>query len=202
MNLNRYDEIRPHLRTGDIVLFSGKGGMSSLIRAFTDSEVSHEGMVIRHRNIDQVELYESTTLSNLTKFKGVQIVSLRDRILTYKGEIWIRRLHGFDFNTKRKQQLNHFIAEHKGKHYEKNMFEMLGSSCRWIYNRPDMSTIFCSELIAALWMTWGILSTGLPANEYTPADFAIRPDSVTYGIGEKEVLLSPTILAPMIKIKG
>ena len=57
----RYEEARANIQTGDIVLFSGKGGISSAIKWFTRSGWSHVGMALRVEEFDTVLLWESTT---------------------------------------------------------------------------------------------------------------------------------------------
>ncbi len=170
----KYEQIRASLQTGDIVLFSGKGIISSIIKFFSNSEWSHLGMVVRWDDLNVIQLYESTTLSKLSGRKGVQLVSLRDRINTYKGKIAIRRLV-----TKRTSEmmlkLKDFMWLHRNKKYEQNLWQLfLAAYDGWFgKNKADMSSVFCSELIAALWQLWGILSAHYRVpNEYTPANFA------------------------------
>ena len=43
----KYQDIRSQLKTGDILLFSGKGGISEGIKFFTLSKWSHVGMVYK-----------------------------------------------------------------------------------------------------------------------------------------------------------
>jgi len=63
----KYTEVRDNLNTGDIVLFSGKGGISTAIKLFTHSKWSHVGMVFKVPNINMVLLWESTTLANIKR---------------------------------------------------------------------------------------------------------------------------------------
>jgi len=96
----KYEEIRAKIRTGDIVLFSGKGGISHGIKLETNSRWSHVGMALRLPEWDTVLLWESTTLSNLEdiidgrKKRGVQLVLLSDRMKKYDGEVTVRHLKG------------------------------------------------------------------------------------------------------------
>ena len=56
-----YKDIRSELKTGDIVLFSGKYPISWLIRTVTGKEWSHVGMVLNDMSgVGHVELWEST----------------------------------------------------------------------------------------------------------------------------------------------
>lgn len=86
----KYEDIRDQLKTGDILLFSGKGGISDGIKFFTRSQYSHVGMVYRLDDpLDPngtVFCWESTTLSDLADAdtgkltKGVQRVELSERL--------------------------------------------------------------------------------------------------------------------------
>ena len=93
-----YNQVRKSLKTGDIVLFSGKGGISDWIKLFTGGLWSHIGMVLQLPQGDMVLIWESTTLNNIADFetgtarKGVQLVPLSERIQSYDGGVAIRRL--------------------------------------------------------------------------------------------------------------
>ena len=101
-----YESVRDCLKTGDIVLFSGKGGISHAIKLTTNSMWSHVGMVLRLPRSQAVFLWESTTLTNLKDAidgrvkHGVQLVLLSDRLRTYDGEVSIRRLQGHTVGNK------------------------------------------------------------------------------------------------------
>src|SRR5262245_41615080 len=101
--MSKYDEIRGQLQTGDLVLFSGKGGVSAGIKWLTFCEWSHIGMVVCTPSGsgplgDSVLLWESTNLDNLKDAidgvakRGVQLVLLSERVQTYPGAITIRQL--------------------------------------------------------------------------------------------------------------
>jgi len=38
-------------------------------------------------------------------------------------------------------------------------------------NEEDLSSLFCSELVAEAYQRLGLLTEGTPSNEFTPADF-------------------------------
>jgi hypothetical protein len=57
-----YDSIRNTLKTGDVVIFSGKSAVSNFIKLFSGGKWSHVGMVLRLKELDDaVLLWESTT---------------------------------------------------------------------------------------------------------------------------------------------
>ena len=57
---------------------------------------------------------------------------------------------------------------------KKNMMELLKSAYDGIFgeNKEDLSSLFCSEMIAAAFQKIGLLAKKLPSNEYTPKDFS------------------------------
>ncbi|WP_207063995.1 YiiX/YebB-like N1pC/P60 family cysteine hydrolase [Motiliproteus sp. SC1-56] len=175
----KYETIRSKLKTGDIVLFSGKGAISHGIKLFTLSKWSHVGMVIKLPDTDTVFIWESTTLSNLAdvidgkKKKGVQLILLSDRIRTYSGEVSIRHLQGYVVDEKNYEKLMALRASLRNKPYEKNEIELIKSAYDgpWGHNEEDLSSLFCSELVAEAYQCLGLISSKLSSNEFTPKDF-------------------------------
>jgi hypothetical protein len=188
-----YDKIREHLRTGDIVLFSGKGAVASIIK-LTTGKWSHVGMVVRVRELlDAVFLWESTTLSSIADLesgravKGVQLVPLSQRLATYNGEVRIRQLSR-DISRDMELKLHACRRELSRRPYERSQAELFKAAWDGIggQNHPDLSSVFCSELVAEAYQAMGLLPrppVGAPANEYTPADFSDR------GVGSGCMLL-------------
>lgn len=169
-----YTDLRDTLKTGDIILFSGKGGISEWIKWFTRAPWSHVGMVVTF--MDMVLLWESTSLSKLKDIetgkavRGVQLVGLRERLNIYKGSVALRRLSG-NLSGMQLHTLAEFRSEVSGRPYEQNYIELLNSVLIF-ENTEDLSSLFCSELLAEGYQRIGLLSEDMPSNEYTPKDFA------------------------------
>jgi hypothetical protein len=176
----KYETIRKNLNTGDIVLFSGKGAISHGIKLFTFSKWSHVGIVLRLPDADTVFLWESTTLSNLAdvidgkKKKGVQLVLLSDRIRTYDGDASIRHLQNFQIDDNKYKKLMALRKSFRNKPYEKSEIELIKSAYDgpWGHNEEDLSSLFCSELVAETYQCLGLISNKLSSNEFTPRDFS------------------------------
>ena len=176
----QYAEIRDQLNTGDIVLFSGKGGISAGIKWATFSRWSHVAMVLRLVEYDFVTLWESTTLSNLTDLdtrmpmKGVQLIPLSDRVQSYGGEIAVRRLRDAPLDANAIQALMALRKEFRGRPYEKSQAELIKAAYDGPggHNEEDLSSLFCSELVAESYQRIGLLNEKKNSNEYTPADFS------------------------------
>jgi len=178
----KYHEIRMAMKTGDLVLFSGEGFVSNLIKLATRSKYSHVGMVLKINQFDFIALWESTTLNsagdiNGQYVKGVQISQLSARIDDFEGEVYWRPLQwpiGHDGLLK----LAQLRQELKGRRYETSENELFKSVYDGILgnNEHDLSSVFCSELVAEAYQTVGLLSADRPSNEFTPADFGIISD--------------------------
>ena len=175
-----YDEYRACLKTGDIVLFGGNKGIGPLIKFLTRSDWSHVGMVVKDRN--DILLWESMKFGKASdvefnkEVKGVQMTLLSERIRKFSGKIAIRRL-SIDFNEEMDGKLFEFRQKIKGRPYEKNHKDLLASALDFQFFKfddasEDLSSLFCSELIAETYQELGLLSSDLSSSEYTPADFA------------------------------
>ncbi len=173
-----YNKYREKAQTGDIVGFSGSGIASTAIKVVSKSEWSHIGMTICSPEWDIVLCWESTLLCNVPDIesgfikKGVMLVPLESRILTYNGKVGIRRIKK-PLTIEQLIILRAFRQEVKNRPYEKDYIELIKS----VYDGPfglntqDLMSLFCSELFAEPCIRMGLIDDKLPSNEYTPADF-------------------------------
>ncbi|MFH1214863.1 MAG: hypothetical protein V1706_00005 [Pseudomonadota bacterium] len=195
---NYNKELRSKLNTGDVILFSGKGGISAGIKWATLSRWSHVGMIVVLPEYDFVTVWESTTLSSLVDLdtkvphKGVQLVPLSSRMESYDGEVAVRQLNGVAFDNNDIINLMKLRRELAGKEYEKNTIELIKAA----YDGPlgrnseDLSSLFCSELVAEAYQRLGLLNEDKPSNEYTPSDFSEKKQlKLLEGSLGKEVFL-------------
>lgn len=203
----KYEKIRSQLKTGDIILFSGKGGISDGIKIFTMSKWSHVGMVYRIDSPQDpkgsVFCWESTTLSNVKDAdtgkltQGVQRVELSERLercLAKEYRIAIRPL-SMALTETMLTALNKFRHEVSGRPYEKKKIQLIKSAYDgWFgHNKEeDLSSLFCSELVAEAFQKMGLLTEKLPSNEYVPKDFSTEKKlklELGYGL-QKEIAIS------------
>ena len=105
------ERVASSLRSGDLVLFSGQGLASDVVRVFTRSVWSHIGMVVRLRGIDQPLLLESTNLSESRDVlqgkpvRGIALVPFVDKVCAYQGEVALRRRLGDPLSPARQRLL-------------------------------------------------------------------------------------------------
>jgi hypothetical protein len=135
----KYGDMRSQLKTGDILLFSGEGGISNGFKFFTVSKWSHVGMVYRFNDpLDakgSVFCWESTKLGNVQDAdtgrltKGVQRVELSERLercFADGYEIGVRPLSG-TLSDDMIRALDEFRHEVRGRPYERDKIELLKS---------------------------------------------------------------------------
>jgi uncharacterized protein YycO len=79
ITLTDYSELRPKLRTGDLLLCAGTGWFSKMIQASTQSVWSHVAVIVRLESIDRVMLVESVEPI------GVRAVPLSKYLHDYDG---------------------------------------------------------------------------------------------------------------------
>lgn len=178
--MQKYSDIRQRIQTGDIVLFSGKGGISTGIKWALGSKWSHVGMALRVPEWDFVLVWESTTLSDLVDLdtgearKGVQLVPLSDRVNRYEGKMHIRYLVDVERTDEMMTSLSQLRREVKGREYQKDEVELIKAAYDGPFgeNTEDLRSLFCSELVAEAYQRMGLLSEEPPSNEYTPKEFS------------------------------
>lgn len=178
MKKKYYNEIRDELKTGDVVLFDGRGWVSCLIKIGTFSRWSHVGIVYRPHPTGTVFLYESTTLSNIAgskgaAVKGVQTVDLWNRVRNYKGTIAVRQVTREKFTYQEVIALEKLRSKYRYKKYERSAAELIKSAFGrfGFYQKEDDSSLFCSEVVAECLQALNVLSNRRSSNSYTPADF-------------------------------
>ena len=180
-----YQRIKGELKTGDIVLFSGKSGFSRTIKYFTTSVWTHVGMVLEVPGHEGPLVWESLRIGEIEDVvdqrlkSGVQLLSLCERVVRSYDAIAVRQLsHPVD--SAMLDAALRFRLEVRDRPYEQNVFEVVRAAWDGPFglNTEDLSSLFCSELVAASYQRMGLLlpheDGGAPSNEYTPAYFSRR----------------------------
>lgn len=177
-----YNDIKQHIRPGDLIAFGGNSLFSKWAKLTTWSGVTHVGAVtgchtcpdtnkvLRH------DLFEATVRNRL---RGVMVNPLQERLEEYEGDIWWLPLHrkpGERF-LKAEQMMKQFIASENGKNYD--IWQLFGSTVDFFDHHPWLWRLtrnlkcehewFCSELIAELYNRTGVVKQ-VCAAETTPID--------------------------------
>ncbi len=168
-----YQEIRPLLQTGDIVLFSGVRLFSRLIKIVTRSMWSHIAMIVRDDK-DNVLCWESSGGKGVVEHSFADEYKFSEQIRrsTAAGEVVaIRQL----FLERSKGMLDAYFSfrdEAKGRPYERDKIEFLNAILGVELVAEDLSSLFCSELIAETYKRMGLLDPSISSNKYAPKDFS------------------------------
>lgn len=177
-----YQDVRPKMKAGDVIAFSGKGNFSEIIKWATRAAVSHVGVILQSKlQIDGEpqsgifnQIIESTSLNG---FSGVIISRLSDRLDTYDGEIWWLPLRQDIHAAMDKKKYYDFLIHQERKEYDmpqaiKSALDALDKVPlvgNLTHNAEDFSRFFCSELVAAALEAAGAISH-INASEVTPID--------------------------------
>lgn len=155
------------VKSGDIILFSGNGFISRLIRFATKSKYSHIGCIYIN-STGKALVYDSTSLREPS---GVTLSSYKKVLNKYNGKVFIRptsrKLSELQVALYRKN-----ISKNLGKKYEESKWELfLSAFGRFINIRigKPTGTRFCSELVRNLYYDLGFI---LHKKACTPADFS------------------------------
>ena len=178
-----YDEARKLMKPGDVIAFGGKGHFSEIIKFATFSSVSHVGVILQTKVVEDDtgkffnQIIESTSLNG---FNGVNVSRFSDR-LDYEGEVWWlplkkeiressfdqKKFFNFLFNqAKERKPFDTPQAIKSALDALDNLpFGLHGPA----YNKEDFSKFFCSELVSAGLEIAGAVGS-VNASEVTPID--------------------------------
>lgn len=187
-----YDEIRPVLRSGDIIAFGGNSPFSVAIKFITCCKVSHVATVLRvtssYEDRKRVQIIEATSLGKGDA--GVKVHTLGMHVESYKGNIWVLPLAKSIRSTVNMYAYMYFLASQEGKPYD--LPQAIAAALDGFISdtETDYSKFLCSELSA------GGLKKG----------FEHLPDSYFKNINPSEEVPKDVVLYPIyeepIQIKG
>ena len=180
-NFARYNKIRDRLDTGDVVLFTGRGLTSRLIRLGT-GEYSHVGMVVRAVQEDLVLLFESTTLSDVDDIvtgepvRGCMLVPLSYRVGRYRGRIAIRRLIGVDRDHGFRERVREVRKTIHLTPYEEKWTTLIRAALpdEMTNTVEEVESLFCSEAVALFYQETGLIPKKRTASAFHPGDFTSK----------------------------
>ena len=169
--VQRYEDVRRDLRSGDLVFCSGSYVFSGLIQRFTRSVWSHVGIVYRDEHLQRVFILESETGI------GVRLVPiskyLRDyhgRRRPYRGQIVVARVDP-EPGDERVRQAVSYGMDLLTKPYDN--FEILRIAARIAFRigrRTRDRKFICSELVDECYRAAGV--------RFTRRDNYISPEDI------------------------
>lgn len=166
------------LRTGDLVLFSGRTLAARLVQAWTGSYWSHVGIVIRLPEYGNAPLlWEVTRASCVADIRhgelldGVQLVLLADKLASYPGEVAVRRLIGVENGHRRYRRMRPLLHEWGALPYCDFVSKQIRAWWRGREAVPFRQGGFCSEFVAEVYKRLHLLPEDKHSIDYVPRDF-------------------------------
>lgn len=158
-----------------IAVFSANDLVGAAIRTLTASSWSHVGLILEDELDNSLFCFESTGAASQI-LQGiapqVQISSWQDVVADYDGRVAKRQ---FNFGEKKPkwQDVVKYVQGNLGKPYETNL-ESLIMAIRGDNKENDVSSVFCSEMVADCLITLGYLDSEKLSSNYVPGDFSSK----------------------------
>ena len=165
------------LQTGDVLLFSGNGLSSDVIRWFTGSSWTHVGMIVRLDDVDEPLLLESNRgsesidLFSGEALAGVSLVPLARKLMDYDGDIVLRRRDGNPLCQRQRRLVRRLVRRLYRRPYRNYLWRQVIDVLPG-HRRRDYSAMFCSELVAELYRRLGWLPQEIRTGRLFPGHFA------------------------------
>lgn len=161
-----YQQYRNQMKDGDILLFKGKGWLSSIIKWKTNSSYSHAGIVLWWN--DRLMVLEAVG-------RGVIATPISYNLTKYEGGIDYFR-PSFDIEPDTRTAMAQFSQAQLGKEYDTGQLLkfglklMLGSKLSSSDRAQKAGQYFCSQYVADIYARHGLdLALGL-SDDYTSPD--------------------------------
>jgi chitinase len=204
-NKDNLDRIIETLDTGDLILFSGNVGIiDTIIKFFTWSKWTHVGIVLKDPTYISEDLKghyllecgynDFENVDHNTRY-GVQIVDLKEKLSTFEGEVYYRKIKP-DFknriiNLEQKIQLSYFSIQDKP--YDLNLIDFLFMTLKfnkkieynnvilqylstYFFNHRKMDAFVCSSLVGYIYVELGLLPRHINWSQCEPVTFSEDDD--------------------------
>jgi hypothetical protein len=163
------------LKTGDLVLFAGRGLAHGLARWFGRSFWSHVALVLRTSDDPEPRLWEALSAGAR---RGTAVAPLAARIAAARGRVSVRCLNRAlgGAQCERLEGLRRELDERAPS--KRGLIDLMGAADDgWLGAGPDMlGDPMDGELVALAYQRLGLLDDvahgGLPAGRYRPGQFA------------------------------
>lgn len=184
----KYTELRPTIKTGDLVFTAGNHLISKAIKESIGSRWTHLSMAVWGRDLgptheaDRLYVWEATgkgvgeqDFAEASATPGADFLS---RLLSPgAGDIMLRRLE-VERTPEMLAALRAHCDEMRGRPYKIDKMQMLRCRYPWLgKNEQDLTSLFCWEAVAAAYQAMGLLPVDPPANTYPIWQFTSKYDS-------------------------
>jgi Permuted papain-like amidase enzyme, YaeF/YiiX, C92 family len=180
-----YAQVRPLIRSGDLLLCSGSSAMSTMIQAATDSPYSHVAFVLRVEALDRVMVLESVESIGIRACTlGSYVRDYNGTMRPYPGRLYLARHAQMDLQAQGPswQTLSQTALDLLGHPYGTR--DILDITARIVAAKLGLpvrpprtdSTMICSEFVQLVYASIDVHVAFNPLNYIAPADFATCPD--------------------------
>ena len=199
-NVIDYEEARHDMGTGDVILLHGTQWYSLIIKGLTGGWYTHVGVVVRDPPHNLLQLYKvppdedglyilesSPHTDDGRTGGGVQLSPLGQWLQKKKkfyaierGDTFFvswRRLHFENYEKSEKRPTKHFpsfvrfLFDAHERSYERDSIELF-QCARKANKKEDLSSIFCSELVAWAFKELNLLPQRENASNWVPSQFS------------------------------
>lgn len=184
------------LKTGDVVLFAGRG-LGHGFRAWLSRQPwSHVGLVLRRQEDPEPLLWEACGSGWR---RGTILVHLAARIAGFSGRICVRCLNRA-LTAAQCEQLDALRRELAGRSHDRGLLDLIAAADDgWLGAKPEhLGEPTDAELVAEAYQRLGLLDDvkhgGLPPSRFRPRRFAERSSLQLkngYTLGPELVLHDP-----------
>ena len=203
-----YETFLRTAKTGDELLYEGKGWTSSIIKGVSQAKYSHSGSIVRMKD-GSMYVWESTKpdgtfdFLTLTDKDGPRLINVHEQLYMYGSQnysVTYRPLKIYDASIKRylasaeaQESMWTVFREMSKVPYEKNLLEMANAHKHWkvgglgIRGYDSRKSIYCSELnIITLHegmhvpLTDPVTGLEFTATDFTPEDLAWETEGLPF----------------------
>ncbi len=153
---------------GDIVLMHNSNAVAKIIAAATACFWDHVALVACGPEPQrELRLMEATRDGVL----AYEFEARLSAILRTDAVLGVRRLLHVDRNAAFCTTLSTFVEEHHGKQYEESVATLIRAKFK-ANHEESLSSLFCSELVAAAFQELDVLGRDVISSNFSPKDFA------------------------------
>jgi len=168
----RYEEVRPHIKNGDVIMYEGKSIVPKLVGWFTRSPYSHAGIAV---------WWNERLMVMEAKMRGVMVMPLSRNIFRHKGKVeWFTSKQ--EISDEDRLRMVIFAQEELGKRFAAWKAILLGwkvLSKRDLGERDRLrreNKLFCSQYVAQIYNSIGLdLKKKREDRFMSPGDIAKSP---------------------------
>jgi hypothetical protein len=175
------DALNHVLLDGDIILFKGNNVGSGLQRCVLNAPYDHVAIVVKspgnpfRKRSPNTYILEANGRDGVHKYDLEVWIYMRTTMNSSFSKVVFRRLL-CNRTRERRRKLLKFVDSTIGHQYENNYLNFIKAFFEMnIGSGDDLSTAFCSKLVAAALHEIGVLSKEHNANIFLPGDFSEKP---------------------------